>query len=290
VVSIEVPGIQSRLTGAPALVYLPAQYGDPAYANRTFPVVELLSGFPGTPRTWTGILHVESVLNREIQRGSAVPFIAVIPTQNIAAPRDTECVDVAGGPKVDTYLTYDVRSALEAAFRVDRNSRQWTLMGYSTGGYCAANLAMRHPRLFHAAVSLSGYNRPAHDRSTGDLFRNNRALLDANDVVWRATHLPIPSLDILMVTTKQDLLSLRSNLLFEQVARPPLRLWDLTLPRGGHNGAVWQAELPTAFSWLSRFVSAPLAPVPSVGELLPQLTHPKPVSHAPSTKALGGGG
>jgi hypothetical protein len=46
VLSIFVPGVRSGLPGAPASVYLPAAYGDPAYANRTFPVVELISGYP----------------------------------------------------------------------------------------------------------------------------------------------------------------------------------------------------------------------------------------------------
>ena len=52
VVSLPVPGTVSGVRAAPATVYLPPQYGAPGYADRTFPVVELLSGFPGGPRTW----------------------------------------------------------------------------------------------------------------------------------------------------------------------------------------------------------------------------------------------
>jgi hypothetical protein len=36
------------------MVWLPPQYFEAAYAHTKFPVVELLSGTPGTPQTWLG--------------------------------------------------------------------------------------------------------------------------------------------------------------------------------------------------------------------------------------------
>lgn len=44
-------------------------------------------------------------------------------------------------------------------------------MGYSTGGFCAVNLAIRHPDQFSAAVSLSGYFHAVTDNSTGDIYK-----------------------------------------------------------------------------------------------------------------------
>src|SRR5438445_13669382 len=124
------------------------------------------------------------MLDNEMQRGSTVPFIAVIPTSNIRNPRDTECVNVSGGAQVDTYLASDVRSTIDSDFRADSNGKQWGVMGFSTGGYCAANLAMRHPTEFRVAVSLSGYDRTSIDRQTGDLFHGSKLLANLNDVVW----------------------------------------------------------------------------------------------------------
>jgi len=269
VVKMSIPGPSSGVKHEPAYVYLPSQYGSPAYASSSFPVVEMIPGFPGSPRSWTQYLHITTILDDTMRLNNVVPFIAVMPYSNVRYPRDAECVNVAGGPEADRYLTADVRSAIEGAFRADRNGSDWAIMGYSTGGYCAANLAMRHPDMFGAAVSLAGYNRAAHDRTTGSLFRGSQALADANDIVWRAEHLPAPKLNMLLVATRQDKSSLQQNKQFEAVARPPLRVWDLTLVRGGHNGAVWQSELPTALSWLSRFLPAPLTPIPSVDGLLP---------------------
>jgi S-formylglutathione hydrolase FrmB len=264
VISLPIPGLRSGVAAGPAQVYLPPQYGDPRYANRTFPVVELLAGFPGSPETWTNRLHVASTLDQEIAAGRTVPFIAVMPTQTVGKPRDAECVNVVNGPQLDTYLTDDVRAGVEKAFRASKSQRQWTLMGYSTGGYCAANLATRHQDMFHAAVSIAGYNAAAHDGTTGDLFGKNNMVRDDNSPLWRAEHLPQPNLDLLLITTKSDRNSVVANDQLARAAKPPLRIWTLTLPRGGHNTATFAAELPVAFGWLSRFVSAPLADIPAV--------------------------
>jgi enterochelin esterase-like enzyme len=271
VLDTSIPGVHSHVGTKPALIYLPPQYGDPAYAHRTFPVVELFSGFPGSPRSWTHALHLASVLDQQIAAGASAPFIAVLPTINVAYPRDTECVNVVAGPQVDTYLTTDVRAAVDTLVRADRFGHGWTAMGYSTGGYCATNLAMRHPDLFSAAVSLGGYNAAPQDLTTGSLFHGNRDLADQNDTVWRATNVDNVNLQLLLINSKQDTAAYQSGLALARAARPPLQVWTLTLPRGGHNALVWDAELPAAFAWLSHFVSSPVTPIPTLDGQLPQL-------------------
>jgi len=180
VVKISVPGAASGIAAHAALVYLPAAYGNPAAAGVSFPVVELLDGFPGSPWSWTGPLRVQHVLDKLIAGMQSLPFIAVMPTQNVSYPRDAECVNVVGGAQVDTYLTTDVHRALTSNFRASTSPSSWSIMGFSTGGYCAINLAMRHPDMFSAAVSLSGTGRPSHDHSTGDLFGRSIAIGDSN--------------------------------------------------------------------------------------------------------------
>jgi len=283
VVSLPVPGTVSGVHAAPATVYLPPQYGAPGYAGRTFPVVELLSGFPGGPRTWMHVLHVSSVLDTLIDTGRATPFIAVIPVQNVASPRDTECVDVVHGPQVEDYLTTDVRTAVLHAFRASASGSQWTVLGDSTGGYCALNLSLRHPDLFGAAVSLAGYDAPAHDRTTGDLFGGSTLLADQNSPLWRLEHDPVPPLRVLLISTRPDRTAYRASARLERAARAPLQLWQLALPAGGHNFGTFSAELPVGFSWLSRQVAAPLAPLPTVDGRAPVLVQARPAPDRPVT-------
>jgi pimeloyl-ACP methyl ester carboxylesterase len=275
VISLPVPGARSGVHTGPATVYLPPQYGDPAYANRSFPVLELTSGFPATPNTWFRVLHVDSELNYLIDTGRSAPFIAVVPVQNVAAPRDTECVNVVGGPQVDSYLSYDVRAAVERSVRASSSGSQWTVLGDSTGGYCAVDLALRHPGMFSAAVSIAGYNAPAHDATTGDLFGSDPALAALYSPLWLIRHQTAPDLHLLLITTRPDRYPTKAAWQLAAAARPPLQVSLLTLPRGGHNFGTFAAEVPVGVSWLSRFVAAPLAPLPTVDGLLPQLVqHP----------------
>ncbi|UQX89018.1 alpha/beta fold hydrolase [Jatrophihabitans telluris] len=269
VVSLAIPSTSRGIGTYRALVYLPAQYGMAAYQNRTFPVVELIAGSPGTPQTWTHSLAVAAKLDAEIKAGRSVPLIAVMPTQDVAGGRDTQCVDVVGGPAVDHYLTVDVRSAITRAYRANSESSAWALMGYSSGGFCATNLAMRHPDYFSSAVSLAGYGRPAHDHQTGELFGNSTQLRNLNTPLWRAKNLPPPDIALLLIASRQDPQTARDarDLVAEAVS--PLSVSTLTLHHGGHNFEVWRAEEPIAFAWLSRRLTGPLAPPPLLDNMEP---------------------
>jgi pimeloyl-ACP methyl ester carboxylesterase len=273
-----IPGPHSGIPTQPALIYLPAAYGDPRQATQRFPVVELLAGFPGHPQTWTGPLRLQQILDTAIAAGTVQPLIAVVPSPNVVPGRDTECVNVAGGPRVDTYLTDDVHTAVLAGFRAAPQPQQWALMGYSAGGYCALNLALRHSNLYTAAASLSGYGRPMHNRATGDLFAGSSTLRDHNSPLWLVSHPPIPRLSLLVMTSRQDTLSYRDTVRMAVDARPPLTITTVVLPRGGHNATVWTSLEPTAFTWLSTH----LTPTPPTTPSPPPRTHPPTPSATPS--------
>ena len=117
VTQISIPGTSPKFGTFSALVYLPAAVRMPEYAHRVFPVVELIAGSPGTPKTWTQSLHVAQILDREIAAGRSSPFIAVMPSQDVAGRRDTQCVNVVHGPNVEMYLTLDVRTVITHSFR-----------------------------------------------------------------------------------------------------------------------------------------------------------------------------
>lgn len=269
VVKLEIPGTASGIGSFSGLVYLPIQYGMPQYQHRKFPVVELVAGSPGSPKSWTHALGVAQVLDQEIAAGRSLPFIAVMPSQEVAGRRDTQCVDVVGGPKVETYLTTDVRTVVMRAYRASSQPGAWALMGYSSGGYCATNLAMRHPDMFGAAVSIAGYAHPAHDHQTGELFGHNATLRDQNTPLWRAAHLPPPDVALLLMTSAEDKLSDADAHAMAAVARAPLSVALVSLRHGGHNFEVWRAEEPVAFGWLSAHLIAPLTPPPVIDNTSP---------------------
>jgi S-formylglutathione hydrolase FrmB len=182
-----------------------------------------------------------------------------MPTQNyLPARHDGECINAAHGPQVETTLTVNVRRVIEHDFRVDHDRTGWAVMGYSTGGFCALNISLRHPSMYGAAVSLSGNVHPYIDHTTGNLFGRSLAAEDSNAPVWRAQKLP-PPVSLLLAASRQDLGAWRGALALAAAVRPPTRVSLLELPRGGHDGAVWRIMEPVAFDWLAHVVAPPIA-------------------------------
>ena len=240
---------------APVLVVLPPQYDQPAYAHRRFPVVELLPGWHAYPTSWINQLHLIDDLKALESQQAVQPFIAVLPTLNVALPRDTECTDVPGGPQAETWLATDVRRLVLDRFRALPGPASWGAMGYSTGGYCAAKLALRHPQAFGSAVVISGYFEAVRDSTTGDLWGGSPARRQANDLLWRVRHLPNPPVHVLVFASKEDRDSYRSSARFLRDARPPLRTASVLVPKGGHNLKVVRLALPQLLRWLSSHLA-----------------------------------
>jgi enterochelin esterase-like enzyme len=253
VVSFTVHGQASHID-LPAYAYLPPGYDINA---RRLPVVEALDGFPGSPRVWLRSLLGPAMLDQEIAAHRIPPTVVVFPAQTQTAKRDLECVDAVGGPLMDTFLTVDVPNAVEHQFRVRTDAAGWGLIGYSTGGFCAVNLAMRHPNRYAAAASLSGYFSAITDRTTGDLYRGSPKTREENSPLWRLTSMPVPPLALYLATARDDRPGYMQLRRFAATARPPLRLTIATIPVGGHSRKVWRQMEGPAFDWLASWLAGP---------------------------------
>ncbi len=68
---------------------------------------------------------------------------------------DTECVD---GPRGNAaaHLTGDVPAYVEAKFGASADPACWAVVGWSMGGTCAVDLAVRHSELLHTFVDIAG--------------------------------------------------------------------------------------------------------------------------------------
>ena len=151
-----------------AFVWLPPQYYQPAWAHRVFPAAEVLTGYPGNDLSLVNRMNYPQVVQQQVAAGHARPMVLVMLRPTVVPPRDTECTDVPAGPQVETFLAQDVPVAIRDALRV--RPVGWGAIGDSTGGYCAAKIAMMHSDVFSAAVALSGYYHTLQDSTTGDLW------------------------------------------------------------------------------------------------------------------------
>ena len=146
-------------------------------------------------------------------------------------------------------------------FRALGSGLGWGLMGYSTGGFCAAKLVLQYPRLYQAAVSLSGYYAPESALLTSD-----KALDLKNSPLWMLGHQRTPAVSILMTGSDQDTMdpvSEITQLLAAARANPRAAATEvrsfIAPIGGGHNQSAWEKMLPTSFSWLSQRLAGPEA-------------------------------
>jgi S-formylglutathione hydrolase FrmB len=261
--SVMVDGLGSRLT-APAYVYLPPQYFQPAWAHRRFPAVEVLSGYPGSAESLVNrVNYPQRALAAVLQHRSA-PMIYVMLSSTVAPPRDTECTDVPNGPQVETFLDRELPSAVQASLRV--RAGDWGIMGDSTGGYCAAKILMTHYTVFRAGVSLSGYYGAREDVTTGNLWGGSKALRMQNDPELMLRLYPAPPVSLFVTISKQETgpNGYPGTRRFLSEVKPPMQVTAMILSHGGHNFRTWDRELPTALHWLSvRLTRQPTAPTRS---------------------------
>ncbi|RGD60869.1 esterase [Kitasatospora xanthocidica] len=237
-------------------VYLPPAYFDPKLTLVRFPVLLAIAGYPGTT---LNLLHELPLAQTaiELQRsGKMPPTVLVMARPAVVPSRDTECVDVPGGPRTETWFVKDVPEAILSAYRVGRTAGSWGTLGYSTGGSCALRLAMRFPNVYGSAASLHGDFTVRQDNYTGgDLFNGDKALAQQHDLGWRLQNLPVPALNVLAVSTRAEgdypqtvqFVDLATR---TAAANPQFKIDSLYLDDGGHNFDSWTRELPATLEWL----------------------------------------
>jgi S-formylglutathione hydrolase FrmB len=251
--------IVGRTTGiaTPAFIYLPPEYFQPQYRTRTFPAAVVLTGYPGTAQALITKLHYPRTAQELAEDGRAQPMILVMLRPTVAPPRDTECVDIPGGPQTETFFAEDLPDAVAAHYRVVGKPGSWGIVGNSTGGYCALKLAMHHPEVYAAGAGLSPYYKAPIDPTTGDLFQGQQHLRNRADLRWSIKHLPAPDTSLLVTSSKVGESNYKATLRFidEVRATNRTRISSIILDSGGHNFNTWRREIPAALQWMSARLS-----------------------------------
>ncbi|MCP2335496.1 alpha/beta hydrolase [Actinomadura rupiterrae] len=256
----------------PGLVYLPPQYFQAPYATAHFPVLELLHGSPGEPADWQRGLHVSSTYKTMIEKHQAKPAILVMPNINGSArgAGGSQCLDRPhNGDKNDSYLAEDVPASVQTSFRTDPPGARWGVAGFSEGGFCAANLALRHPNVFSLAGVMSGYFQPLPERG-GDPFGGDARARLENDPLWRLTNTPpgarLPA--FWLMAGESDRGDVSDAKLFHGVLESHGQNAPMVLiAHARHTYAAWNPAFPKFLSWATNRLGGPVqgpthAPVP----------------------------
>ncbi len=254
--SVMLPGPSSGIARR-GLVYLPHQYFEPQYAHTRFPVVELLHGSPGNPGNWEVQLNTAGLMDRLMAKNLLGPMVLVMPAID-AGNQFQDCVN-APGRLDDTYISRDVPQDIRARFRVSAVPAEWGIGGFSSGGYCAANLALRHPASFGAAGIIDGYYRPTDGPAAAALHFDRRAET-RNDPLALAANLrrgvgPLPSLWVLAGSggSKYD----RGARAFIAAVRGTEQVTFVREPGSGHNFYRWRPAVPRLLTWMWSQLAPP---------------------------------
>jgi S-formylglutathione hydrolase FrmB len=255
VVRVAVGGSMTSIRPRPTYVYLPPQYFDPVHATTRFPVLYLLHGSPGISLDWLRGGRVDLAMDTLLARHVVQPFIVVMPDLNGGYGRDTECEDIPGGPKVQTYLTVDVVHYVDTHFRTIPNRAARVIGGLSSGGYCALNLSLRHQDVYSGAVSSSGYLSPERNSYTGSLFGGNTATLLLNSPSYYLPTIPIRQpYGVYLDVGRTEKASRFQSQLAAQMLRargvPTVMRIDAS---GGHNFSTWRHDLFFSLPWVSSW-------------------------------------
>ncbi|KND28825.1 MULTISPECIES: alpha/beta hydrolase [Streptomyces] len=253
---VEIVGRTTRIA-TPAYVYLPPEYFQARYRTRTFPAAVVLTGYPGTAEALVKGLHYPRTARGLAREGTAQPMILIMLRPTVAPPRDTECVDVPGGPRTESFFARDLPDAVGHHYRVGRRPGSWGIVGDSTGGYCALKLAMHHPRVYAAGAGLSPYYKAPSDPTTGDLFQGDKTSRNEADLFWYLAHRPAPDTSLLVTSSKQGETNYKDTLKFIETVeeKQPTRISSIILDSGGHNFNTWRREIPATLQWLSGRLS-----------------------------------
>jgi S-formylglutathione hydrolase FrmB len=170
-----------------------------------------------------------------------------------------QCLNQVGGPQDLTYLAADLPGQIARLLRVAPPGRAWGVAGYSEGGFCAANMALRYPHRYGFAGVLSGYfvpldNQPAGPGLLVSPFGGDNRLREQNTPFDELLNLPATTVlpQFWLGAGAADGQDVASADRFWQELWPRQPGAPLTLtPGSGHTMTTWRAQIPSVLSWMT---------------------------------------
>jgi len=270
-VRLSITGRRSHITRT-VYVFLPPQYFQAAFRDRRFPAIELISGSPGEPQDWINVVGIVHAYETLLQDHAVQPVALVMPDPNGGPKISLQCLNVVHGPQDATYLARDVPNYLSRTLRLQPSGRAWGIAGYSEGGYCAANLALRYPGRYGYAGVLSGYFAPyddqlGHPSRKIDPFGGSGVLRKENTPLDRvaALSLAVRIPKFWLGAGSYDHRDVDAARAFQRrvLTRQPNVVLDIE-PGGSHTMTTWRALVPPLLEWMTpKLAEAALPPAPA---------------------------
>lgn len=243
-------------------VYLPEGYEE---SEERYPVIYLLHGMHGSESHWLVKGNAEQTLDRMIREGTLRKSIVVMPNDGGYGLGTFYMNWYDGTGSFEDYMVYDLIGDIDKSFRTiaDRNNR--ALCGLSMGGFGAFMLALRHPGIFGAAVSMSGamvsvdivapqYARSDYSRMIGPLHGPYAQQYDLQRLAERRLN-EAERPELYFHCGSEDYLFPMNAAYEEHLTRIGYKHKYEVFP-GDHNWEYWTEHLPRSLSFLESFFAA----------------------------------
>ncbi|MCE8017772.1 esterase family protein [Halomonas sp. MCCC 1A17488] len=243
-------------------LYLPDGYHE---TNQAYPILYLLHGSFGSERDWVESGGIEQAADRMIREGHMPPAVIVMPGS------ESWWIDGHNEAARSAFLE-EFMPNVEETWRVVPQ-REWrAIAGLSAGGYGTLNFVLERPDLFAAAAALSPASyRPLPPRNSS-AWRHPAFLDEAgnfDEALWHrrnyTAHLDAylereVIVPLYLSAGDRDVYHAEHHARLVRQALVPHQpdLVVMEVLRGGHTWRVWRASLPSALSWIGRFLQGPV--------------------------------
>ncbi|MSS46448.1 hypothetical protein FYJ43_10560 [Cutibacterium sp. WCA-380-WT-3A] len=262
-VGMTMPGADAQYARVP--VWLPPQYFEKSQDRTRFPVLFYIGGVNDTGERDNTSIDLIDPTTALIKNKKVNPFVIVFLPGRIRDGIDSECVNV-GPYKHETWIMKTVIPQIESHYRVGHERGSRFIGGWSTGGYCAANLSTKYHRTFNAGFSLGGYYHPMFE--SPQIAGMARSVMADNSVVQRVQERRVDrTVRFLSVLNSSDLQSWgpgRQPVVangqvgpdggqFHHVAKGMKQFAFILISGGGHRNSVYMPYTEQSLEWLGQF-------------------------------------
>lgn len=244
----------SQVMGQPRIfnVYLPPSYNLPQAQHRSYPVFYLLHGDDASIDAWPS-MGIRELADRAIEDRGLPELIVVMPDGSGHYNDETDWANRwDGSDPLEDHI-------LEVVRQVDDSYRTLSVRafrfigGYSSGGFGALNIALRHPDLFSVVLGLSGFARADDWAADQGVFGTKPSYIKANSPASLISSEPAAhSLYFVLTAGVRDFYFLARMRAFAR------QLDELRIPHefhvtpGAHDATAWRAGLDAGLSYLAR--------------------------------------
>ncbi len=168
-------------------------------------------------------------------------------------------MNFVGGAQVETWITSDMKTFMQKFMGID--NRLWSSFGYSTGGWCAAEVAILHQDQYSEGVSLAGYFSPLLPLGLSKREKNYlSSRYDLISYLQKGHH----NTKIMIIASVKDHFANNSAQEFLKSADLMIPIKYVPIPTGGHNIGVWKPFVATGFLWISGANELNAPPTPAL--------------------------